>query len=129
MTRGVLYDDRSEIVSGFWDVMMKRCYLFTATIERYMEDIMFKLFNIKSEQFKKYKLFLTQKYVGSCTTSTSYHVGKTDAQYWELIRDKIKSQRLTKPIIVFVKEKVKVKMLKRFAQEFRLPFYEALTDT
>ena len=47
MTRGVLYDDRSEIVSGFWDVMMKRCYLFTATVERYMEDIMFKLFNIK----------------------------------------------------------------------------------
>ena len=69
-----------------------------------------------------------KEYVGSCTTSTSYHVGKTDAQYWELIRDKIKSQRLTKPIIVFVKEKVKAKMLKMFAQELRLPYYEATTD-
>ena len=79
MQRGVLYDDRNEIVSGFWDVMMKRCYLFTATVETYMEDIMFKLFNIKIDDFNKYSLLLHKEYVGSCTTSTSYDVGKTEA--------------------------------------------------
>ena len=47
--RGVLYDEKNEKVLGFWDVMMKRCYLFTATTERYMEDIMLKLFNLKAE--------------------------------------------------------------------------------
>ena len=57
--RGVLIDERYQKVLGYWDLMMKRCYLFTATVPNYLEDIMFKLFGIKPEQYKKYRALMS----------------------------------------------------------------------
>ena len=54
-----MYDEDSEKVLGFWDMMMKQCFLFTATTEKYMEDIMHKLFNVKASEFINYRVMLS----------------------------------------------------------------------
>ena len=65
--------------------MMKKCFLFTATVEKYMEDIMLKLFNVKAENFKNYRLTLSKVGAGICLSKCSYFVGKTEAQFWQII--------------------------------------------
>ena len=127
--RGVLYDEGKEKVLGFWDVMMKRSYLLTATVESYMQDVLFKLFNLKSDKYANYRVLMSDVQKGCCLTSTNYYVGKTETQYWSIIEDRIRDHRNSKPIIAFVKEKAKASKLKEIAQSNRMRYYEATTDT
>ena len=100
----MLIDDHYQKVLGYWDLMMKKCYLFTATVANYLEDIMFKLFGLKPDQYKRYRILMSNLSSASCTIAITYDVGKTKAEYWEMIKDRIINQSIAKPIIVFVKE-------------------------
>ena len=77
--RGVFVDESKEKVLGFWDVMMKRSYLLTATVESYMQDILYKLFNLKFDQFANYRIVMSSVAKGCCCTSMNYYVGNTEA--------------------------------------------------
>ena len=77
--RGVLVDEGKEKVLGFWDVMMKRSYLLTATVENYMQDVLYKLFNLKPDQFAKYRIVMSSVAKGCCGTILNYYVGNTEA--------------------------------------------------
>ena len=55
---------------------MKTSFLFTATVEKYMEDVLFKLFNVKANDFQDYKLFLSKQGVSICRVTYDFAVGK-----------------------------------------------------
>ena len=127
--RGVLYDEERQMVCGFWDMMKKPCFLFTASVGTYMEDILLKLFNVKADQFLSYRAILSNAESGACLIRANYFVGKTEPRYWQIIEDRIKVVRFNKPIIAFVNEKAKVKELKKIADRCGIAFYDAMTDS
>ena len=107
---------------------MKTCFLFTATTEKYMEDIMHILFNVKADQFIKYRLILNEVGQAICLLTYDYEVGEDSSHHWQIIEDKIRDKYQSSPIVVFVKAQSKVKNLKEIAIRNQLLFYDASTD-
>lgn len=96
-------------------MMMKPCFLFTATVVKYMEDVLYKLFNVKATNFQDYKVFLSKQGVSICRVTYDFSVGKTSEEYWQLIEKKIADYKENFPIIVFLKSQSKVKEFKSIA--------------
>lgn len=46
LEKGSLVDVKSQLVRGFWDLLIKRTILLTATISTDMEDILFEVYGL-----------------------------------------------------------------------------------
>ena len=62
--------------------MMKHCYLFTATVSKYVQDVIFKLFGIKVDNFKNYRVVLSNFSAGTGLFTYKVEVKKDAAEHW-----------------------------------------------
>ena len=93
-----------------------------------MEDVLFKLFKVKADDFQNYKTFLSKQGVSICRVTYDFSIGKDQIAYWKLIEEKIAKYKESYPIIVFLKKQSQVKELKAIAARQRLTFYDAMTE-
>lgn len=89
--RGVLASEGREKVLGFWNIMMKKSFLMTATIGRFMEDILLKLFGMKLNEHWNYRSIISKVSASCCVAQPQYQVARTEETYWQMIKDSIKA--------------------------------------
>ena len=62
--------------------MMNHCYLFTATVSKYVQDVIFKLFGIKADSFNNYRVVLSNFSEGTGLITYNVEVRKDTAAHW-----------------------------------------------
>ena len=69
---GSFIDPKKKIVQGFWDVLLKKTVLLTATIGEDMENILFDVFGIKKSAKINFDKYMEGDRHSSCKHDIAY---------------------------------------------------------
>lgn len=86
LEKGVSTSDNLQSFVGFWDILLKRTILLTATAGESLCDILFDLFGHKSDKFLSFDTVLRSSDQQACRAHIEYELVQDEKAYWQKVQ-------------------------------------------